>query len=157
MHPVKARGAIGEAWERHGVRDFVLDTPDELAKIRKETAATGVARDLGLIVRLALPKGGAVLDLSGKFGAAPDEAAALLRAARPHAAPLGVSFHGTGCILTSCTPRRGKRSNATRICQPLPALSCSAPTSTLTLSATGTLWRVFFQPMHAPAMPMPSR
>ena len=33
MHPVKARGAIREAWERHGVRDFVLDTPDELAKI----------------------------------------------------------------------------------------------------------------------------
>jgi ornithine decarboxylase len=22
MHPVKARGAIGEAWERHDVRDF---------------------------------------------------------------------------------------------------------------------------------------
>ena len=99
MHPVKARGAIGEAWERHGVRDFVLDTPDELAKIRKETAASGVAGDLGLIVRLALPKGGAVLDLSGKFGAAPDDAAALLRAARPHAARLGVSFHvGSQCL-----------------------------------------------------------
>ena len=26
MHPVKARGAIREAWARHGVRDFVLDT-----------------------------------------------------------------------------------------------------------------------------------
>ena len=31
---------------------------------------------LGLFVRLALPKGGAVYDLSGKFGAPPDEAAA---------------------------------------------------------------------------------
>ena len=58
-----------------------------------------MAGDLGLIVRLALPKGGAVLDLSGKFGAAPDEAAALLRAARPHAARLGVSFHvGSQCL-----------------------------------------------------------
>ena len=33
MHPVKARGAIREAWAQHGVRDFVLDTADELAKI----------------------------------------------------------------------------------------------------------------------------
>jgi ornithine decarboxylase len=99
MHPVKARSAIGEAWERHDVRDFVLDTPDELAKIRKETAATGVVGELGLIVRLALPKGGAVLDLSGKFGASADDAAALLHAARPHAARLGVSFHvGSQCL-----------------------------------------------------------
>ena len=82
MHPVKARGAIREAWARHGVRDFVLDSADELAKILHEIAATGVAGALGLIVRLALPKGGAVLDLSGKFGAAPDAAVALLRAAR---------------------------------------------------------------------------
>jgi ornithine decarboxylase len=38
-------------------------------------------------------------DLSGKFGAAPGEAVALLRAARPHAAKLGVSFHvGSQCL-----------------------------------------------------------
>jgi ornithine decarboxylase len=50
-------------------------------------------------VRIALPKGDAVLDLSGKFGAAPEEAAALLRAARPHAARLGISFHvGSQCL-----------------------------------------------------------
>ena len=71
MHPVKSRGAIREAWARHAVRDFVLDSTEELAKIRHETAATGVAGELGLIVRLAMPKGTAVLDLSGKFGAAP--------------------------------------------------------------------------------------
>ena len=69
MHPVKSRGAIREAWARHGVRDFVLDSADELAKILHEIAATGVPGDLGLFVRLALPKGDAVLDLSGKFGA----------------------------------------------------------------------------------------
>ena len=43
MHPVKARGAIREAWARHGVRDFALDSADELAKILHETAATGVS------------------------------------------------------------------------------------------------------------------
>jgi ornithine decarboxylase len=99
MHPVKARGAIREAWAHHGVRDFALDSTDEFFKLRGEIAATGVAGELGLIVRLALPKGQAVLDLSGKFGAAPDQAVALLRAARPHAARLGVSFHvGSQCL-----------------------------------------------------------
>ncbi|HET7883256.1 MAG TPA: type III PLP-dependent enzyme [Acetobacteraceae bacterium] len=99
MHPVKARSAIREAWAQHGVRDFVLDTKEELAKILHEVAATGVPGALGLIVRLALPKGDAVLDLSGKFGASPADAAALLRAARPHADRLGVSFHvGSQCL-----------------------------------------------------------
>jgi ornithine decarboxylase len=99
MHPIKARGAIREAWAHHGVRDFVLDSAAELAKILDETAATGVAGDLGLIVRLAMPKGGAVLDLSGKFGAEGAEAVTLLRAARPHAARLGVAFHvGSQCL-----------------------------------------------------------
>lgn len=99
MHPIKARGAIREAWEQHGVRDFVLDSVDELAKIRDEIAVTGVPGKLGLIVRLALPKGGAKLDLSGKFGAPPDDAVALLRAARAAATTLGISFHvGSQCL-----------------------------------------------------------
>lgn len=98
MHPVKSRAAIRDAWAQQGVRDFVLDHADELAKILSETGA-GAAEGLGLIVRLALPKGSAAYDLSGKFGAAPEEAAALLRAARPHAARLGLSFHvGSQCL-----------------------------------------------------------
>ncbi len=99
MHPVKARAAIRTAWAQYGVRDFVLDSTDELAKILAEIAATGVAGELGLIVRLALPKGGAVLDLSGKFGAAPDAAIELLHAARQYAVRLGISFHvGSQCL-----------------------------------------------------------
>jgi ornithine decarboxylase len=98
MHPVKARGAIRAAWAQHGVRDFAFDTPEELAKILAETA-TGPVSDRGLILRLALGKGVARHDLSGKFGAAPEAAAALLRAARPHAARLGVTFHvGSQCL-----------------------------------------------------------
>jgi ornithine decarboxylase len=94
MHPVKPPSAIREAWERHGVRDFVLDAPEELAKV---LAATGAG--VGLFVRLALPKGRAALDLSGKFGAGFADAVALLRAARPHAARLGVAFHvGSQCL-----------------------------------------------------------
>nr|WP_198372730.1 type III PLP-dependent enzyme [Roseomonas rosulenta] len=97
MHPVKSRAAIRTAWSQHGVRDFVLDTDGELTKVLEETS--GGAGELGLVVRLALPKGPAAYDLSGKFGAAPEEAAALLRAARPHAARLGLSFHvGSQCM-----------------------------------------------------------
>lgn len=96
MHPVKARSAIAEAYREHGVRDFVLDSADELDKILAET---GHAGDLGLVVRLALPKGGARLDLSGKFGAPAAEAAALLRRVAAVAARTGLSFHvGSQCL-----------------------------------------------------------
>jgi ornithine decarboxylase len=90
MHPVKGRQAIRAAYEQHGVRDFVLDSAEELTKILEET---GHAADLGLVIRLGLPKGNAVYDLSGKFGAAMNEAVELLRAARPVAVRVGVSFH----------------------------------------------------------------
>jgi ornithine decarboxylase len=96
MHPVKSRVAIREAHDLHGVRDFVVDSASELAKVMMET---GRDPDLGIVVRLALPAGGARYDLSGKFGAPVQEAAALLALARPHAARLGISFHvGSQCM-----------------------------------------------------------
>jgi ornithine decarboxylase len=102
MHPVKARPAIREAFHRYGVTDFALDSTEELAKILQETVPVGLVGDpptLGLFVRLALPRGGAVLDLSGKFGAPLAGAVELLRAARSHAARLGVTFHvGSQCL-----------------------------------------------------------
>lgn len=95
MHPVKSPEAIAEAYERHGVRRFVLDHEDELAKI---VQATGNASDLELFVRLAVPGEGAVLTLTGKFGVAPAQAAALVRAARPVAKAVGITFHvGSQC------------------------------------------------------------
>jgi ornithine decarboxylase len=96
MHPVKSRAAIADAYRMHDVRCFVLDSAVELEKILAEA---GRADDLDLVVRLALPPLGAVSDLSAKFGAPHDEAVALLRAARPHALRLGVSFHvGSQCL-----------------------------------------------------------
>jgi ornithine decarboxylase len=96
MHPVKSRRAIREAYGRFGVRDFVFDSPEELAKIMEET---GYPEDLGLVVRIGLPPGGAMYDLSGKFGAGMEETVALLRAARPVARRLGLSFHvGSQCM-----------------------------------------------------------
>lgn len=94
MHPVKNRKAIRHACLA-GIRSFALDSLAELAKITEETAAA----DLDLTVRLALPRGDAALDLSGKFGIAGDEAVALLRAARRTARRLMISFHvGSQCM-----------------------------------------------------------
>jgi ornithine decarboxylase len=91
MHPIKAPEAIREAYFEHGVRNFVLDSKDELYKIMRET---GLASDLNLFVRLALPKNGkAAIDFSGKFGAAPDLAAELLQLCRPVSVTLGLAFH----------------------------------------------------------------
>src|SRR5690606_28210957 len=87
--------AIREAVAAHDVRDFAFDSADELAKLLAETGADGT---LGLVVRLAV-EGGGQYDLTGKFGATAEDAAALLRAARPHARLLGVSFHvGSQCL-----------------------------------------------------------
>ena len=95
MHPVKGVDAIAEAYRLHGVRRFVCDHPDELAKI---AAATGGAEDLELLIRLAVPGEGAVLALTGKFGAGVAEAGTLVRAARDHAGRVGITFHvGSQC------------------------------------------------------------
>jgi ornithine decarboxylase len=100
MHPVKSRAAIAAAYADHGVRTFALDSHEELAKIQD---ATGQAKDLNLIVRLAVEAPGAAYALNGKFGVSPYEAPALLRAAR-HATRelMGVSFHvGSQCLRPS--------------------------------------------------------
>ena len=102
MHPVKARSAIREAWMLQGVRDFVLDAESELTKITQELSwpeTTKPDTKPGLFVRLALPETGAAINLSKKFGAEPEAAIALLRAARPLAAKLGLAFHvGSQCL-----------------------------------------------------------
>lgn len=102
MHPVKARCAISEAWMLHSVRDFVLDAESELTKIMQELSKPETTKPdtkPGLFIRLALAETGAAVNLSKKFGADRDAAAALLRAARPLAGKLGLAFHvGSQCL-----------------------------------------------------------
>lgn len=96
MHPVKARSAIRRAYFDFGVRIFSLDSHDELQKIIAETNG---AKDLHLIVRIAVTGDYAAHKLSGKFGAVGSQAVMLLREARAHAEELGVSFHvGSQCM-----------------------------------------------------------
>ena len=96
MHPVKSREAIREAYFRYGVRDFALDSVNELAKIE---AATDGACDLTLLVRLAVPNDHAEFDLSAKFGIAPPQATGLLQRCRTVADKVGVCLHvGSQCM-----------------------------------------------------------
>jgi ornithine decarboxylase len=95
MHPIKSRATIARAYES-GVRDFSFDHADELQKILD---ATRDSTELSLHLRLALPKGEAVMPLSGKFGADYDAAVSLLISARAVAAKLGICFHvGSQCL-----------------------------------------------------------
>jgi len=97
MHPVKSRAAIARAYFDFGVRTFALDTHEELAKILD---ASGGARDLNLLVRLAVQTDGAAYALGGKFGASAQDAPSLLLAARRATEELmGVAFHvGSQCM-----------------------------------------------------------
>lgn len=97
MHPVKSRRAIGRAYLDHGVRTFVLDTEEELQKILVETNG---AKDLTLMVRLAVSNDGASLPLASKFGASAQDAPDLLRKARGATEEMmGISFHvGSQCM-----------------------------------------------------------
>ena len=85
MHPVKSRRAISAAYF------------DQLAKILD---ATGNAKDLNLMVRLAVQAEGSSYPLAGKFGVDAHDAPALLLAARRATQELmGVAFHvGSQCM-----------------------------------------------------------
>ncbi|MFM2045211.1 MAG: hypothetical protein RLY86_3787 [Pseudomonadota bacterium] len=96
MHPVKGREAIREAYEQFGVRHFVVDHPDELAKV---SDCTGRARDVVIMVRLATARGAAVYDLGGKFGCTVEQGAELLAGAKALGLRAGVCFHvGSQCM-----------------------------------------------------------
>ncbi len=94
MHPVKAEEAIHQAYFEHGVRVFSLDSMEELDKIVAATSWNGVpAADLTLCVRIRVSSDLSKLSLASKFGVMPDEAKALLFAARQAADALGICFH----------------------------------------------------------------
>jgi ornithine decarboxylase len=97
MHPVKSRRAISAAYFDHAVRTFSFDTHEELAKI---IDATGHAKDLNLMVRLAVQSEGSSYPLAGKFGVEARDAPTLLLAARRATQDLmGVAFHvGSQCM-----------------------------------------------------------
>ena len=96
MHTVKSREDIKEAYFKHNIKTFALDTKDELIKIIE---STNHAKDLRLFVRVSVSNEHAEIDLSKKFGAITSEAAGLLRLGKQYAYKLGLSFHvGSQCM-----------------------------------------------------------
>ena len=96
MHTVKSRESIKEAYFKHNVKTFALDTKDELIKIIE---STNQAKDLELFVRVSVSNEHAEIDLSKKFGALTSEAIGLLRLTKQYARKIGLSFHvGSQCM-----------------------------------------------------------
>jgi ornithine decarboxylase len=96
MAPVRLPGTAKAAYEKHNVRDFVIDCDYELDKLLIETKG---AKDLRIFVRVATPLGGAVLELSSKFGTTPDDAARLLKRVAEAGVTPAITFHvGSQCL-----------------------------------------------------------
>jgi len=96
MHTVKSRESIKEAYFKHNIKAYSLDTKDELIKIIE---STNHAKDLELFVRVAVSNEHAEIDLSKKFGVQVSETPALLRLTKQYAKKIGLSFHvGSQCM-----------------------------------------------------------
>ena len=96
-HPVKKRTDVATA-VRAGIRTFVFDNERELDKF------AGLEDRVELLLRLQYRTPQALIDLSYKFGAPPDEALDLLRAAQRRGLRVtGLSFH-PGSQLASVEP-----------------------------------------------------
>ena len=96
MAPVRLPGQAKAAFEKYGVTDYVVDCDYELDKLLSEVKNP---KKIRVFVRIATPLGGALLELSSKFGCTPPEAAKLLkRVAESGAAPC-ITFHvGSQCL-----------------------------------------------------------
>ncbi len=96
MAPVRTSGSAYAAFTKYGVTDFVVDCDYELDKLLAETKG---GPKLRVFVRIATPLGGAVLELSSKFGTTPDDAARLVKRVAAAAATPALTFHvGSQCL-----------------------------------------------------------
>jgi ornithine decarboxylase len=96
MAPVRAAGVARQTFERYGVTDYVVDCDFELDKLLAEVKTP---KKLRIFVRIATPLGGALLELSSKFGTTPEDAARLLRRVAEAGAAPGITFHvGSQCL-----------------------------------------------------------
>ena len=96
MAPVRLPGQAKAAFEKHGVTDFVVDSDAELDKLLAEI---GSPKKLRVFVRLVAQLGGALLEMSSKYGCRPEEAAKLLKRVRVAGAAPCLTFHvGSQCL-----------------------------------------------------------
>lgn len=110
MHPIKAPSMIRKSYFEYGVRDFAIDSLEELEKIRKETENT---LDTVMIIRIEVESCDEAYDLGGKFGAKVEKAAELLKKAREYGHKVGLTFHvGSQCMIPEAYYEALKRTKA---------------------------------------------
>lgn len=86
-HPCKTEANLRTCY-RSGLRWFVFDNVNELRKVHRLTP------DVTLLLRVAMSSASSLINLSAKFGCAPDEAVDLLREARRLGMRVnGIAFH----------------------------------------------------------------
>jgi ornithine decarboxylase len=96
MAPVRLGGQGVAALDRHGVTDFVVDSDAELDKLLAEV---GSPTKIRVFVRLMASLGGALLEMSSKYGCRPEEAAKLLERVAASGAQPCLTFHvGSQCL-----------------------------------------------------------
>ena len=95
MNPVKSRNSIRKAYSFYKVRNFAVDTFDELDKIYEET---NFAKDLNIFMRLKIPNNYSIIKLSNKFGISEKNAPSLLKKIDMISSKVGICFHvGSQC------------------------------------------------------------
>jgi len=97
MVPVRLRGAAREAFERHGVRHFMID---HASAIEQLAAEVDLAKTV-VFTRMAVHHAAALQDLSAKFGAPPDAVPGLMQRLAALGAEPALAFNvGSSVIRT---------------------------------------------------------
>ncbi len=93
-HPIKKKKEIELAFSQFGIRDFVIDSSNELDKI----ASIIDISQITLQIRLNTKTGSTSYDFSNKFGMNTDEVVNLLKLLKGSKTKLALSFHvGSQC------------------------------------------------------------
>lgn len=115
MVPVSLRGAAGEAHAKFGVRHFMIDHPSGLESLANEISFDGCV----VFTRMAVSHESAAMDLSSKFGAAPDQVPALMSRIRDLGAEPALAFN-TGTLVTQPVAYRRAIEVAAKVLGSLP-------------------------------------
>src|SRR5262249_12789077 len=96
MAPMRLPGQAKTAFEKHGVIVFLVDSDADLEKLLAEVAKPVRLR---VFVRLVAQLGGALLEMSSKYGCRPEEASKLLKRVQSAGAQPCLTFHvGSQCL-----------------------------------------------------------
>ena len=115
MTPVRLRGAAALAHGEYGVRHFMVDHPQGIALLEQEIDLSTAV----VFARMAVFHDSAMISLSNRFGAPPDEVPAIMRAIADAGAEPALAFN-VGSSVTSPDAYRHSLALADRVLRALP-------------------------------------